>query len=173
MGKPHITIPPHVAKRPYLFWRKVDQRSTQECWKWKGTISQYGYGTAIRQAAKVRAKFQAHRLAYFLHYGVDPKDLNVLHRCDNPPCCNPNHLFLGTILDNARDMWEKGRQNVCPPPTKRGADHGCAKLTEAKVIAIRAAYIPFVKTQKMLARDYGVSVRLIDRILRRDLWKHI
>jgi hypothetical protein len=77
-----------------------------DCWPWTGQIGENGYGKVKNSPEHV----QAHRLAWAVHHGTIPKGLFVLHRCDNPPCCNPRHLFLGTHLDNMRDMREKQRQ---------------------------------------------------------------
>ena len=88
------------------FWEKVDRSGgTDACWPWIGAIGVHGYG---RVNLDGRSTGIASRVAWTLTFG-DPGDLGVLHRCDNPPCCNPAHLFLGTQLDNSRDMVAKGR----------------------------------------------------------------
>lgn len=87
------------------FWAKVavlDPPGT--CWPWRGGCDRAGYGWFIYRSKQYRA----HRLA-FQFANADPGDLHVLHRCDNPPCCNPAHLFLGTQADNNADMMAKGR----------------------------------------------------------------
>ena len=135
-------------------------------------------------------------MAYFLHYGINPGLLSVLHRCDNPPCCNPAHLFLGTALDNAIDMSQKGRaatgesngarryperlkrgdDNVSranPELLKRGDDHPNAKLTESAVRDMRSRYVPQKITFRMLAEEYGVDQSLVSLIVKRKSWKHV
>lgn len=87
------------------FWATVIRRGPDDCWPSINVQKRSGYGTF-----KLNGRmYRAHRLAYQLHYGVDPGELYVRHRCDNPPCCNPAHLVLGTAADNARDMSERGR----------------------------------------------------------------
>lgn len=93
-----------------LFWSKITiTADPDQCWPWQGP-TQNGYGVRGTNKGKRKWKF-AHRLSYFLVYGKDPGDLKVLHKCDNPPCCNPNHLFLGTQLENIQDRVNKGRSN--------------------------------------------------------------
>jgi hypothetical protein len=100
---------PRWPKRTFAerFWEKVDQRADDVCWLWNGRARHWaGYG--MFHVGNDRAE-QAHRVAYALAIGPIPSGLGVLHRCDNPPCCNPSHLFLGTQADNLKDMWAKGR----------------------------------------------------------------
>lgn len=87
------------------FWSKVNITDLLSCWEWTG-FKNKGYGQL-----EFRGKTQrAHRVVWMLIYGEIPDGLCVLHHCDNPSCCNPAHLFLGTMLDNNRDMIKKGRQ---------------------------------------------------------------
>lgn len=87
------------------FWRLVDK--TGDCWEWKGRKDEGGYGISIGKNPPER---RAHRLAAYFMYGPIPDGCLVCHHCDNPPCCNPDHLFLGTHGDNQRDAWAKGRK---------------------------------------------------------------
>lgn len=82
------------------------------CWIWKRTVMQKGYGLMPIWGTHYRA----HRISYFIHYGVDPKELLVCHSCDNPPCVNPRHLWLGTNSDNITDMHAKRRVRDGLPP---------------------------------------------------------
>lgn len=116
------------AKRenvPQDVWTRVDIREPDECWPFLGARNAKGYG---QMRVKMR-QHPAHRLAYATATGTEPGDLCVLHRCDNPPCCNPAHLFLGTHGDNNRDTAAKGR-------TARGELHHKAKLTAEQVRTI-------------------------------------
>lgn len=85
------------------FWRNV--KKTDTCWLWTGTFAAHGYG----QVRRGPARYMAHRASWELNVGPIPAGLHVLHHCDNPPCVNPAHLFLGTHSDNMRDAVKKGR----------------------------------------------------------------
>jgi hypothetical protein len=90
------------------FWSKVER--TDDCWIWTGGRHDFGYGIFW-----VKGKFwRAHRWSYQQRYGPIPDGLDVLHRCDNPPCVNPDHLFVGTAADNCLDMRRKGRSKGAP-----------------------------------------------------------
>ena len=130
-----------------------------ECWTWDRCVDAKGYG--VLRVGKKR-KF-AHRVSWEAHRGVIPDGLCVCHRCDNPPCTNPEHLFLGTNADNVADMVSKGRQ-------RGGAREGVrTKLTAADVLSIRADGRP----QRVIAKDYGVSRQSISNIKTRKTWWHI
>jgi hypothetical protein len=97
------------------FWSNVDKQNTDRCWHWTGFCYTGGYGQ-INMCGKM---VLAHRFSYELHFGKIPKDKPyVLHMCDNPPCVNPHHLFLGTAKDNSDDMIAKGRDRKA-----KGKDH--------------------------------------------------
>lgn len=113
----------------------------------------------------------AHRVAFALASGSPvPNDLCVLHRCDNPPCCNPKHLFLGDRNDNYIDMVAKGRRRSV---NHRGSKHGMAKLTEAQVIELRADYAAKKATQMQLAAKYRISQTSVSDIILRRKWNHV
>ena len=103
------------------FWSYVNKTDT--CWVWTGTLNKAGYGIiCIYDPAITRGRtFIVSRVSWYFHFGSIPKGMNVLHRCDNPPCVNPDHLWLGTHKDNARDRSQKGRdRNSRKTHCKRG-----------------------------------------------------
>jgi hypothetical protein len=89
------------------FWSKVDRSG--ECWMWVASLASTGYGQFYDKPRR-RTPIGAHRVAWELANGPIPAGLQVLHRCDNPPCVRPDHLFIGTVSDNMRDMYAKGRR---------------------------------------------------------------
>lgn len=151
------------------FWRQVKKASADACWPWVGLFRRTrkeAYGTAARENGQY---VRAHRRAFELANGAPPPDdLLVLHRCDNPPCCNPAHLFLGTAKDNTRDMMRKGRNRYNP---RRGEASWSARLTEADVVAIRKARAAGTANEE-LAAVYGVAKRTISSVATGSSWKH-
>ena len=120
-----------------------------------------------------RRKVRAHRLAYCQHHGVTLESiegLSVRHKCDNPPCVNPNHLELGTHADNMRDKAERGRA-----PGIKGELNKAAKLTEEQVRDIRANCVIRAKGRSAqdYANKYGVTKALVCMVLKRKIWAHI
>ncbi len=103
---------PLVSKRRFStmeerFWAKVQLGSSEECWIWQAALKRDGYG--LFRVESYVAMRSAHRVSWEIAFGEIPTGMQVLHRCDNPPCVNPSHLWLGTQQDNIRDMNEKGR----------------------------------------------------------------
>jgi hypothetical protein len=107
-----------------------------------------------------------HRIVYEHVYGPIPAGHYVCHRCDNPPCVNPAHLFSGTVQDNTADAVAKGRMHL-------GERDGSAKLTDVAVIAMREKYAAGGITQTQIAVDFGVSIGNVNRVLRGLLWPHV
>ena len=127
------------------FWPKVDRRGPDECWEWQGAKASVGYG-AIYDRDGSRLKLYSHRVAWEFAHGCIPVGLFVLHRCDNPSCVNPAHLFLGTHGDNMRDRKEKGRN-------AHGDRHGRTKIPDIAISDIRAS----TESQAAIARRFGVD----------------
>lgn len=151
------------------FWSKVD-RQPFGCWEWTGAKAPHGYGALTVRRKVVRA----HRVSWEMCNGPIGSNLNVLHRCDNPPCVRPSHLFLGTQLDNALDMMAKNRWFKPPFPSDdskrlsrenipRGEKSPSAKLTDFQANEILRR-IALGERQVALAAEYGVSQPLISAI---------
>ncbi len=105
--------------------RHVSPEPMSGCWLWTGTTDRFGYGQSWHNGRHAKS----HRLSWFLAYGSDAGEMLVLHRCDNPPCVNPAHLFLGTNIDNVRDMMRKGRTRKSMSHCKRGHSLEDAHIT--------------------------------------------
>ena len=146
------------------FWDKVQKGST--CWEWIGSKNKFGYGQITIQNKGLKA----HRVAYFLYYRIiDPSGfIKVLHKCDNPSCVNPAHLFEGTQTENIQDMVIKRRQRNKP---LYGENNPMSKLTWAEVEDIRRLYSGGNISQKQLSNDYMVSPMTINRIVNGISWK--
>lgn len=146
------------------FWQKVDIREPDQCWEWKATKNQSGYGSICVDGKMKRA----HRVSYELHHGPIPEGMLVLHSCDNPSCVNPAHLHLGTHQDNMREKMNRRRchNTACEA-------HGQAKLTSDQVQQIRTRYAAGGVTQKQLAEEFGVARSQIWRVVRMKGWLHV
>lgn len=153
----------YTLKQIAQFWLKVNIQSLDECWLWLGNPQKSGYG----RLSINNHHYLAHRVAYALHNGSFPDELFVLHSCDNRLCCNPQHLFLGTHLDNMRDMSDKGRHH-----DTKGDKHPQRKLTSQDILSIRTRYINGDK-QIDLSKEYGVRQSTISSIIRGHIWKHL
>ena len=141
------------------FWNRVHK--TETCWLWTGSIRPNGYGTIGRKG------ISTHRLAWELTYGPVPQALQVLHHCDNPPCVNPLHLFLGTHIDNMKDKSQKGR---APRGLQNGAyRRSTTKLTIELVGLIKTLYKNGLP-QKEVAAQVGVTQSEVSRVLSGKRW---
>lgn len=139
------------------FWKRVDKSG--ECWVWIGPRHPTGYGEFYLSGVF----WKTHRFAWAEENGPIPAGMFICHRCDNPPCVRPDHLFLGTPGDNARDRARKGRSN------RRGEGNSSAKLTVEQVKAIRIAR----GTQFAIARQFGISQTQVSAIRRGEAWPHV
>lgn len=143
-------------------------KKTKDCWVWTGAKAGTGknaYGHLSVRKGRAR---RAHMISWELYRGPISEGLCVCHKCDNPACVNPNHLFLGTRSDNAVDMYQKGRG-----PNNRGENNGRAKLSPKQVIEIRERYATGEIYQAELAKEYGVTQAVVQKLIRRKIWKHI
>ena len=165
-GHPLRYVHGHTGGRAALsaaerLWDWVEIRSAHECWPWTGhTI--HGYG-ALSTANGGHAK--AHRVAYEIAKGPIPPGLLVLHSCDNPPCCNPDHLSVGTTQQNSREAAERNRMVY-------GEDHINHKLTEADVRHIRLAVTQGANVGQ-LARQFGVATPTIRKAASGATWARV
>lgn len=166
------------------FWAKV--RKSEGCWEWIGCKNKKGYG----QFGLLRRAHAAHRVAWELAYGKIPKGLHVCHHCDNPGCVRPDHLFLGTNLDNHKDsaakgrcVWQAHRETYArgdnhysrrrPELVLRGAANGNAALTPKQVLSIRSKYKPGVYGIRKLAREFGVGQSTIRRVVHGQTYQEV
>lgn len=164
----YLTGSLELKKRPTDYERfcsRIVKSDDDKCWGWRGAVHPFGYGVFTIN----RKNIAAHRASWQFFCGEIPPELHVLHRCDNPPCCNPNHLFLGTAKDNIRDCVQKGRYKS---NSKRGEEHNAAKLTTKDVLTIRKAIKDGV-SQSSLARKYKISLGCIWAIKIRKTWAHL
>ena len=147
-----------------LFWERVGVGADLDCWPWLRGRDADGYGGVYSPIERRQVK--AHRVAWELARGPIPDGLGVLHRCDNPPCCNPAHLFVGTQADNMRDAAAKGRMRGWVYARRNRT------LTEASVREIRRRAADGERGVS-LAAEYGVSPQLISAVVLRHRWSEV
>lgn len=147
-----------IAER---LWRRVE--AVGSCWHWTGARLPSGYGR-IGKGGKHGGVELTHRVAWMVSRNESriPNGMYVMHTCDNPICCRPDHLVLGTPRENTQDMILKQRHSC-------GERHGPSKLTVADVLAIRESHL----VRSKLASRYGVSETTIDKIIWRQRWRHV
>lgn len=159
-----------IYNKDPLFWDSVKILDENSCWEWIGTLNDSGYGV-LRRRKKFRSMLRAHRYAMYLFDKLENINdkIKVLHKCDNPPCCNPFHLFLGTQLENIADMRNKGREHIMP--SWPGEKNPRAKLSWEDVRKIREI-APMIGWGRytILARQYGVSTTAIHDIINGKSW---
>lgn len=161
-----IDLSPGLVNR---FWAKVERGGLDDCWRWKGAKQSAGYGVMSAEG-KGNGSYYAHRVAYTIEHGPIPAGMAVCHRCDNPPCCNTAHHFLGTLQENAQDMASKGRgAKGASPPIMRGEANPRALLTEEAVRAIRILGRNGFSSSRLGAL-FTIDDSQIRRILRGENW---
>lgn len=148
------------------FWNRVDRRGVDECWEWKGAKDRKGYGLVMIENKSRRVP----RIAWEITNGPIPPGMQVCHKCDNPPCCNPNHLFVGTPKDNVHDCIAKGRDRyACGEPNAQ------SKLTEEMVREIRSRYKRYSRKDGSgkMAKEFSVDRNTVFRAAVGKMWRHI
>lgn len=146
------------------FWQKVLE--SEGCWIWAGSKYRNGYGR-VGAGRKGQGHLLAHRVSWTLHFGPIPSGLCVCHHCDNPPCVRPDHLFLGSVRDNAADRDAKGRWH-----TTVGEARTTAKLSDDRVRELRRRRDDG-QTMQNLATEFGVSYSTVNAIVHRRKWAHV
>lgn len=178
-----------TPKQIQNFWDRVEKGDDPDaCWGWNGRTTTHGY--AIVPMGKRLAYMIGSRFSLVLHGFPKPKGMKALHTCDNPPCCNPLHLFWGTQKDNVDDMIAKGRDGCLkvnkvfhygdehwsrtnPEKLARGSKANMSSITDDDVRVMRIEYAEGKVRGPELARRYGVSRPAIYNILHRRTWRHV
>lgn len=166
-GKPSRFIHGHnpIVSPLKRFWSKV-QKMPSGCWEWQAAKTPNGYGLFLVD----RKLTYTHRFSYLLHNGELPDNLHVCHKCDNPSCCNPEHLFLGDDSVNNADMHAKGRGFL--PPTQKGVSNNNAKLNPESVREIRKMRADG-HTYQSIAERFNVSSAVAYAVSNHKTWKHV
>lgn len=121
------------------FWKYAEKGKEGECWNWKGRLNEWGYGRVFHNGRGILSN----RLSWMIHFGEIPNEMLVCHKCDNPACINPQHLWLGTNTDNMRDMMKKERNQK--------------KLNKLQVSIIRKSYAKHYPVGKSIGDKFGIS----------------
>lgn len=145
------------------FWKSVDKSAGLDaCWPWGELRDKHGYG---RRYFRGRQRF-SHRIAYELHYGTIDDSMGVLHKCDNPPCCNPFHLFQGDQLANMSDCKSKNRVSM-------GVRHTHARLNDDWVRFIRLCVDEKLGSYREIGEYFGIAIPTVCDIVKRRTWAHV
>lgn len=156
-------------KREFVdrFWAKIERRSISECWPWTAGHISFGYGMVFDPDCGRNRP--SHQVAWELYYGEQfPSWLQGNHHCDNPPCCNPTHVYAGTALENMADAVTRGRLRPV-----NGERSNLSKLSAAQVTEIRLALSEGVLTRREIAERFSVTKACIGSIENRQSWAHL
>jgi hypothetical protein len=154
--------PNHLLNRSDYFESLIFKNPENDCWEWRGEIKG-GYGTFnIKRKPKL-----VHRIMYERYKGKIPPKINVCHSCDNPSCVNPDHLWLGSQMENVTDMMQKGRGNKA-----RGVEHHNCKITEQEVRDIKKMYNEGIK-MTVIHRSLNVPYKTVQHICYGSSWRHV
>lgn len=153
------------------FGRYVYLSLNTGCWEWRGAKNEHGYGVIGKEGGRGAGNSKAHRLSYqiFCDTIPTPKEL-ICHKCDNPSCVNPKHLFVGSPKDNTADMIAKGRNSK--PPLRYGEANPRSKLTEERVLNVRQLSKQGL-TSRRIARLHSVDKNTVLAIINHKTWRHV
>lgn len=158
---PLVITPKDISR----FWSKVEIKKPNQCWHFHGTMDGHGYGV-FSIMGRSGISIAAHRFVFILFTGIVPVGKDVCHRCDNPKCVNPFHLWEGTRKQNLQDMAKKNRSN-------HGVKNWNSKLTEPQVKAMRSEYDGEWGSISRLAKKYGVGHSVVSEIINKKAWTRV
>lgn len=164
MLRKFIPLPEFTKADKIRFWGYVYNQEPDDCWVWlAGKCGSAGHGLFKHRSTTL----YAHRISWFLARDSDPEEFLICHTCNNPPCCNPFHLYKGTSSDNSKDSFACGNSN------RRGSAHPGALLHEFNVLEIRRLCRETSLSYRQIGDKFGVSLHVVYRINRRLSWTHI
>lgn len=164
LGKPYPVANKEILPLKERFWSNV-KKYEDGCWIWLGAKTGAGYG--VIQDKKI--SYSSHRLSWEIHHDKSiPVGMNICHRCDNPACVNPSHLFIGTHADNMTDKAKKGRALGA----HLGSKHPFSKLDEQQVKEIKTLLTSKIK-QRLISKTYGISPSSVSDIKFNRTWSHV